>query len=111
MSDRTRLKADLETWKQSSDYVIFYMERERTQKQLNSCSTIATYIENILQQETDRLTTDDIQPQQLVSPLVLLLVQKLIPFMLLKIVLLLKKMTSLLVNHLLPFLLLPFSVA
>ncbi|KAG2225791.1 hypothetical protein INT45_011459 [Circinella minor] len=67
MGDRTRLKADLDTWERSSDYVIFWMERKRTQKQLNSRSTIATYTENILQQETDRLITDDIQPQQLVS--------------------------------------------
>ncbi|KAG0756626.1 hypothetical protein G6F61_009097 [Rhizopus arrhizus] len=43
------------------------MERKRTQKQLNSRTAISTYTQNILQQETTALTTDDFQPQPLVS--------------------------------------------
>lgn len=58
--DSARLKTELDTWKQTSDFVIFWMERKRTQKQLNSRTAISTYTQNILQQETtahSQLTT------------------------------------------------------
>ncbi|CAO3601398.1 unnamed protein product [Absidia cylindrospora] len=63
--DDDRLKAELESWKQTSDYVIFWLARNRTNQQLNSRTSIANYTQNILQQETDAITNDNFhQPRQ-----------------------------------------------